>query len=830
MSVALRRQRGFSLVAVLLLMVLLSGVAIGLLFLSNTETRIGSNDLEDNIAYYGAESGMEKLTSDLAALYQTSMSPAPAAIRNLANFPPTQINGVSYNENITWQPDASGNPATSWNTISSGPNQGLVAEIVPLTLQVSATRLSNASVNMMRNVEVALIPVFQFGIFCDSDCSYFPGPNFDFKGRVHSNGNLFLATGAKLTLYDKVSASGEVVRDELANGWPTSSGYGGSVYIPNASGGCDNAQPDTNCLAITNGSWSGGIPPNAGASTGSWNSNFNGFVVNQAPKLTLPFVGKGVGAVEIIHKPKTGEASGSNLYKSRLYGKAQIRVLLADTLADLHPERGAGAIDADDVTLSNNTFNGNPVATAVQNVAVDANWKKPLNCTDCAGGATPTWPLVNGVIRVEYADAAGAWHGITREWLNLGFARGLNVPTTPAGGANPNPVNPNAILILQELADRDANGTADPVGTASNNYYPINLYDPREGEPRDTASAGSACRVNGIMNAVEIDVGNLNKWLKTSASGQLVDYQNQNGYILYFSDRRGMVNDPNATPTPNVTTGESGLEDVVNTVTGTPDGVLEGGVPGSPEDVDGNNLLDDWGAANIGDGFQLSTAAKNMYLQTDCMTIGRANRVSGARHVLKLIDASLGNLPTRADNNKGGFTVASENPVYVQGDYNASVGAGFGDPHAAAAVIADAVTLLSNQWSDLNSMKNPTAPGSRPANTTYYRMAIAAGKNLDFPHPGGSYQDFGTDGGVHNFLRYVENWGPATLHYQGSLVSLYTSQYATGIFKCCTVVYSPPTRDYSFDTLFLNPTNLPPGTPMFQDVVNLSYRQDFTPQ
>ena len=42
------------------------------------------------------------------------------------------------------------------------------------------------------------------------------------------------------------------------------------------------------------------------------------------------------------------------------------------------------------------------------------------------------------------------------------------------------------------------------------------LYDPREGFPRDAAPAGMAgpqCYVNGIMNAVELDVGNLKKWL-----------------------------------------------------------------------------------------------------------------------------------------------------------------------------------------------------------------------------------------------------------------------------------------------------------------------------
>jgi len=236
----------------------------------------------------------------------------------------------------------------------------------------------------------------------------------------------------------------------------------------------------------------------------------------------------------------------------------------------------------------------------------------------------------------------------------------------------------------------------------------------------------------------------------------------------------------------------------------------------------------------VGDGFGIDvslTNPRNPYQPVNCTTIGRANRVTGARHVLKLVDGTLGNLPTRLDNPTppGGFTVASENPVYVQGDYNASTGAGFGDPHAAAAIIADTVTVLSNNWSDSTSLKNPNNLGGRAGNSSWYRMAVAAGKTLAFPQPSWGGQDMGTDGGMHNFLRYLESWG-GTLNYEGSLVSLYSSQYATGVFKCCTTVYSPPTRAYQFDQLFLQPQNLPPGTPMFQDVDNLSYHQNFTPQ
>ena len=96
-------SRGFTLIAALLILVLLSGVAAGLLYTVTSESKMGGNDMEANMAFYGAESGMEKLTSDLGALYQGTMVPTAAQIQALATFPPTSamISGMSYNENIT---------------------------------------------------------------------------------------------------------------------------------------------------------------------------------------------------------------------------------------------------------------------------------------------------------------------------------------------------------------------------------------------------------------------------------------------------------------------------------------------------------------------------------------------------------------------------------------------------------------------------------------------------------------------------------------------------------------------------------------------------------
>ena len=210
--------------------------------------------------------------------------------------------------------------------------------------------------------------------------------------------------------------------------------------------------------------------------------------------------------------------------------------------------------------------------------------------------------------------------------------------------------------------------------------------------------------------------------------------------------------------------------------------------------------------------------------------MARVNKQILFRRALKLINgginAGVNNLPT------SGLTVASENPVYVQGNYNATTASANVNPNVPAAILADSVTLLSNQWTDNESFDSPNDPTLRQATgSASYRMAVAAGKTLSFVRPvvGGVPNDFGTDGGVHNFLRYLEDWNGQTLNYRGSIVSLWISRQAIGTYKCCTNVYGPPTRAYTFDTNFLLPSLLPPGTPMFRDVNTLTFRQILRP-
>ena len=158
-----------------------------------------------------------------------------------------------------------------------------------------------------------------------------------------------------------------------------------------------------------------------------------------------------------------------------------------------------------------------------------------------------------------------------------------------------------------------------------------------------------------------------------------------------------------------------------------------------------------------------------------------------------------------------GLTVASDNPVYIQGDFNTgnnppSDSGNTSQPLATgytwqpASIIADAVDVLSNNWTNANSFNSL---GSRVANNTTINAAIMAG---NVPTTGDNYS-----GGAENFPRFLEDWSNATLTYYGSMVELYASETANGLWGQGNV-YNPPTRAWHYDTNFQSKP--PPGTIM----------------
>ena len=173
-----------------------------------------------------------------------------------------------------------------------------------------------------------------------------------------------------------------------------------------------------------------------------------------------------------------------------------------------------------------------------------------------------------------------------------------------------------------------------------------------------------------------------------------------------------------------------------------------------------------------------------------------------------------------------GLTIASQNPVYIQGDYNTGTSAttpstnvpanATGNPgntdsstvpgytRKASAVLGDAFMFLSNAWSDSNSSLTLV---SRDASNTTYNTAVMAGF-IPSQYTPASGSQYGYSGGGNNFPRFLENWSGNSCTYYGSMVELFQSKFYTGKWDTGNI-YSPPARRWNFDTNFS--TKSPPG-------------------
>ncbi len=960
-------ESGVALLSAILALMFMSAMVIGFMSMVDADQRSSMINRDQTQAYAAAHAGVEKLTADLGQLFtQVTYSPTGAQVNALTTTAMTpSIPGTTYTRpeggsgyrvtftdltgpNGVGGPD--GNPDVvgplDGRLITSGPFEGLKGLMTPYTLQVTAQATGNSEVRMERELQTVAVPVFQFGMFSENSLSFFAGPDFSFGGRVHTNQHLFLKQdgNATLTLQDRVSAVGEIIRTHLSNGVSSHFGTVRMALAPGcpaaptaANGACRDLEEDE-------GSQIGAL---GSADNPGWldvsTDDYGGWITNGdtgARRLDLQIARDGAQPIDLIRVPPAGEATNSPIGRQRYYNMASVRILLADTSADLtgHP----GAV-------------GNPVALSGWYAAPQGLTAVPQGI-DAAGfhpfawsGGLPTvLPLIDsgyrtdiislvplqtpstigGFILINKQNKNGVWADVTRDVLSLGFT-GRRLSTGVLDSPDTDNMcpeyHPNAVIRVQRVADDAPNvascgplvpTVAPSLLSTGLAFWPNVLYDPREGMLRDNeagrpAAPGGRQRLyfGGVMHYVELDVNNLRRWLYglignantgcPSGNTTVTCPMDVTGYVAYFSDRRTNRN------LANQETGEFGWEDNINNnAAGTPNDQLDGAfvdtanVTRWAEDVNQSGApVETYGnIARSGGSPMMALATMALYPNATAVppvtnyslwqnpidrNVARVNQAFFFRRALKLTHGGRDNLPR---NGNQGLTVAAENPVYVEGNYNACNnnspnevggvvprfgnqygtqcvgGVGFGNTpgvdHVSASVIADAVTFLSNAWNDIKSFRNPHAvdatdltnafpaeypgetnapasPSAREAVDTWYRLGIISGKGLGFPRAGyaggNDHTDFGTDGGAHNFIRYIENWGGAELRYRGSLISFYTSRQATGTYKCCDIVYSPPERHYAFDTDFSNPSLLPPQTPMFRDLNTLKFRQLLRP-
>jgi hypothetical protein len=169
-----------------------------------------------------------------------------------------------------------------------------------------------------------------------------------------------------------------------------------------------------------------------------------------------------------------------------------------------------------------------------------------------------------------------------------------------------------------------------------------------------------------------------------------------------------------------------------------------------------------------------------------------------------------------------GFSVATPNPLYVIGHYNCTNSSYLNTTNTSAtvpaALMCDALTILSPQWKDANSKSS-----SRPsASATTVNAAILTGV---VPSTGTTSTTF--SGGVHNLPRLLENWGNGStvLTLNTAIICLYNSKVATSKFQNPSYYYTAPKRNFGYDAQFAYADRQPPGIPsaLFPLRISLCY-------
>lgn len=381
-------ETGAALPTAILMMALMSAVALTVLAVVRTETRIASSDLKRTQAFYAAAAGIEKMTSDFSQLYTKTARPTDSQLLRIQNSPPTGLDYEGYTlvqslvkdtDTLTAMRTTQGIPTNSTALPSAimgadSPFAGLNASVEPFTMTTRATGVDGTQVALTRQMNNYLIPIFQFGVFSDKDLEFWPQPPMTFNGRVHANGNIYF--GGDVTFLQRVTTANEAVRDKLRNNAANDTKVGGSAgYTSNPRFKINSSTTVT--MAQTQGSVlngpsmtqprSDGRGNFSGSPTGTdntwWKTNskttFGGLVLSKSTgalplKLPLQLQDINKQPFELIKRgmPDDTLSGFDALSDSRYQNKAQIRILIDDENAGTGAANAAGIPAGKGVLLS----------------------------------------------------------------------------------------------------------------------------------------------------------------------------------------------------------------------------------------------------------------------------------------------------------------------------------------------------------------------------------------------------------------------------------------------------------------------------------------------
>ena len=210
-----------------------------------------------------------------------------------------------------------------------------------------------------------------------------------------------------------------------------------------------------------------------------------------------------------------------------------------------------------------------------------------------------------------------------------------------------------------------------------------------------------------------------------------------------------------------------------------------------------DDYLDNQGLTLAGDGMLIYTS------RSPTTTIPFPN--TGARYdAIRLV--RMGGSPAQLWDET---TIATDNPIYIQGDFNTVNVKG-------VALVADAINILSNQFDQVATTK-PCNSGITGASQTNINAAFFGG-NIPTPAGGGIYS-----GGLENYPRFHEDWNGVNCNILGSFINLWTSFQANGTWVWGGNRYTAPNRNWGWDVRFGDPDFWPPFIPSIFSVERVGF-------
>jgi hypothetical protein len=205
----------------------------------------------------------------------------------------------------------------------------------------------------------------------------------------------------------------------------------------------------------------------------------------------------------------------------------------------------------------------------------------------------------------------------------------------------------------------------------------------------------------------------------------------------------------------------------------------------------------------------LSTAAVSARETTDKVRPARAPTSTNPGFAVALRNGR--RLPSLASRRDDGFVLGCNGPVYIMGHYNADGSSSTGsssDPDPGwdeipAVIAADAVTLLSSSWTDARFRESYKTPLNSAA-FTEVSTAIFAGVVPTRLNTSGNGLNNQWMGGVHNFVRFLEDWTGDTYRYRGSIALLFENEVSKAPWyqNYYAYWYNPPARDVGYHFFF----------------------------